>query len=399
MNMNRGRRRRLIIAGITAAGVAVAGTGFTRAAGTFARNRSVGEEQARNFSYIDAEVEPEDVIFSSAEFEWKNGSYIYEVDFRTGSASYEYEVRASDGTIIARSMELLEAGADTAGGVAAGDGSKGAAAGVGDGSGETAADAGDGTGGKAADTGDGTGEKAPAGKKSAGTAAGDKENGITAPDKQEAGRNTAGAGEKGTADRSRYIPVDRAKEAALKHAGLAAKDVTFTETKLETEDRRQVYSIEFYSASTEYEYSIDALTGGIIESSSEPWPDDGSAGAAAPADGTADPAESGGTEVDRSTQNVNNRDSGRENSGTETAQSGGDGNGGYDDDRYDDDDEADDDRYDDDGDDDRYDDDGAGDDRYDDDGAGDRYDGDGAGDDDSYDGDDEHDDDDDDDDD
>ena len=357
MNMNRGRRRRLIIAGITAAGVAVAGTGFTRAAGTFARNRSVGEEQARNFSYIDAEVEPEDVIFSSAEFEWKNGSYIYEVDFRTGSASYEYEVRASDGTIIARSMELLETGADTAGGVAAGDGRKGAAAG-----------AGDGTGGKAADTGDGNGEKAPAGKKSAGTAAGDKENGITAPDKQEAGRDTAGDGEKGTADGSRYIPVDRAKEAALKHAGLAAKDVTFTETKLETEDRRQVYSIEFYSASTEYEYSIDALTGGIIESSSEPWPDDGSAGAAAPADGTADPAESGGTEVDRSTQNVNNRDSGRKNSRTEAAQSGSDGNGGYDDDRYDD-DEADDDRYDDDGagDDDNYDDDdGYDDDRYDD---------------------------------
>ena len=368
MNMNRGRRRRLIIAGITAAGVAVAGTGFTRAAGTFARNRSVGEEQARNFSYIDAEVEPEDVIFSSAEFEWKNGSYIYEVDFRTGSASYEYEVRASDGTIIARSMELLETGADTAGGVAAGDGSKGAAAG-----------AGDGTGGKAADTGDGNGEKAPAGKKSAGTAAGDKENGITAPDKQEAGRDTAGDGEKGTADGSRYIPVDRAKEAALKHAGLAAKDVTFTETKLETEDRRQVYSIEFYSASTEYEYSIDALTGGIIESSSEPWPDDGSAGAAAPADGTADPAESGGTEVDRSTQNVNNRDSGRENIGTETAQSGEDGNGGYDDDRYDD-DEADDDRYDDDeaGDDDNYDDD----DGYDDDRYDDSYDDDGGHDDD-----------------
>ena len=336
MNMNRGRRRRLIIAGITAAGVAVAGTGFTRAAGTFARNRSVGEEQARNFSYIDAEVEPEDVIFSSAEFEWKNGSYIYEVDFRTGSASYEYEVRASDGTIIARSMELLETGADTAGGVAAGDGSKGAAA-------------------------------------------GDKENGITAPDKQEAGRDTAGAGEKGTADGSRYIPVDRAKEAALKHAGLAAKDVTFTETKLETEDRRQVYSIEFYSASTEYEYSIDALTGGIIESSSEPWPDDGTAGAAAPSDGTADPAESGGTEVDRSTQNVNNRDSGRENSGTETAQSGSDGNGGYDDDRYDD-DEADDDRYDDDGagDDDNYDDD----DGYDDDRYDDSYDDDGGHDDD-----------------
>ena len=60
------------------------------------------------------------------------------------------------------------------------------------------------------------------------------------------------------------ISVEDAKAKALTHAGLAAGDVTFTQQKLEWEDGRQVYDIEFYTAGSEYDYEIDAATGEIV---------------------------------------------------------------------------------------------------------------------------------------
>ena len=61
------------------------------------------------------------------------------------------------------------------------------------------------------------------------------------------------------------IGESRAKEIALKHAGLAASQVGFEKAKLENEDGRAEYEIEFYSDEKEYEYTIDALNGNILE--------------------------------------------------------------------------------------------------------------------------------------
>ena len=63
---------------------------------------------------------------------------------------------------------------------------------------------------------------------------------------------------------SKYIGVDAAKSAALKHAGLSAKDVTFTKAKLERDDGVYEYDIEFFSGRIEYEYEINAVSGKII---------------------------------------------------------------------------------------------------------------------------------------
>ena len=60
----------------------------------------------------------------------------------------------------------------------------------------------------------------------------------------------------------------RAKEIALTHAGVKAADATITKSKLDYEDGRQVYEIEFYvsgsSGYTEYDYEIEAATGKIV---------------------------------------------------------------------------------------------------------------------------------------
>jgi len=62
-----------------------------------------------------------------------------------------------------------------------------------------------------------------------------------------------------------YIGEAKAKSIALTHAGVAEADVIFIKTKLERDDGRYVYDIEFYSGNIEYDYEIDALTGVILE--------------------------------------------------------------------------------------------------------------------------------------
>lgn len=61
-----------------------------------------------------------------------------------------------------------------------------------------------------------------------------------------------------------FIGVDRAKSIALGHAGVSASSVSFSKAKLDDDDGRGVYEIEFYVGNTEYDYKIDTYFGGII---------------------------------------------------------------------------------------------------------------------------------------
>ena len=65
------------------------------------------------------------------------------------------------------------------------------------------------------------------------------------------------------------IGEDRAKEAAATHAGFAVEDVFFTKVKLDRDDRILEYEIEFFKDRVEYEYTIDAASGTILEYDSE----------------------------------------------------------------------------------------------------------------------------------
>ena len=62
------------------------------------------------------------------------------------------------------------------------------------------------------------------------------------------------------------LTLEEAKAKALAHAGLKADQVTFTEAKLDWDDGKEVYDIEFYTADfKEYDYEIDAKTGEVLE--------------------------------------------------------------------------------------------------------------------------------------
>lgn len=68
----------------------------------------------------------------------------------------------------------------------------------------------------------------------------------------------------GNTDTVTLLTADEAKAAALAHAGLKEADVTFTKVKLENDDGRSEYEIDFRKDAIKYEYEIDAYSGEII---------------------------------------------------------------------------------------------------------------------------------------
>ena len=66
-------------------------------------------------------------------------------------------------------------------------------------------------------------------------------------------------------DGETYIGRAKAKAIALADAGLAAGDVTFNRVDMDRDDGRLEYELEFRSGRTEYEYTIDATTGAVLD--------------------------------------------------------------------------------------------------------------------------------------
>ena len=68
---------------------------------------------------------------------------------------------------------------------------------------------------------------------------------------------------------SGVIGKDAALAAALKHAGLASGDVSRTKVELDRDDGRTEYEIEFFSGGYEYDYTVNAADGAILEHQKE----------------------------------------------------------------------------------------------------------------------------------
>ncbi len=61
-----------------------------------------------------------------------------------------------------------------------------------------------------------------------------------------------------------YISEAKAKEIAMQHANVPAKETKFIIAKLDWEDGIPVYEVEFYHGNKEYDYEINATNGNII---------------------------------------------------------------------------------------------------------------------------------------
>ncbi len=61
-----------------------------------------------------------------------------------------------------------------------------------------------------------------------------------------------------------YIGEEKAKNIAFENAGLTASDVSYVWSRLDYDDGRAEYDVEFLYGTNEFDYEIDALTGTIL---------------------------------------------------------------------------------------------------------------------------------------
>ena len=196
--------KRKAIPALCAAGLlalALTGCGGGTAGG---QAKYIGIDAAKAVALEAAGVAEDDAVFSTAGLDKRNGMDYYAVDFTAGGRSYEYDIDAVTGVVIDSSS-----GGGTAETPAAGDD-------------------------------DGT-ASAPA----------------AAGPSPSAGQTTGG--------QAAAVTEEQARETALSHAGLTADQVTFVRSKLDRDDGRLMYDVEFYTSDyKEYDYEIDASTGEIL---------------------------------------------------------------------------------------------------------------------------------------
>ena len=148
-----------------------------------AASGDIGSEKAKSIALNHAGVTSSTAKFVKVERDRDDGRLLYEVEFYAGNKEYDYEILASDGTILSYDADI-------------------------------------------------EGYRIPS------------------------STSTSSSG---------YIGVERAKEIALQHAGLSSSGVNFVKAEFDHDDGRAEYEIEFHHNFREYEYTIDAASGTILE--------------------------------------------------------------------------------------------------------------------------------------
>lgn len=199
--------------------------------------RGIGKSAAAAVALADAGLKESEVTALRSRLEFDDGRFLYEVDFYSGGAEYEYVIQARDGAVLVRDIE----------GQRSGDGQRAQE--------QPAAQP---------DTQPATPEETPVlpqDMASGETGAAGKADGGT----EQAGNAADQAGNVTEQVKNEEIGAERAKEIALDHAKLTESEVQFLRTEKDYDDGRLEYEVEFYQGRTEYSYTIDAVSGEILE--------------------------------------------------------------------------------------------------------------------------------------
>ena len=238
-------------------------TGSQSGTQTTTSGTDVTLDEAKAIALADAGVSSSEVTYKKAKLDYDDGIKVYDIEFYTSDREYEYEINASTGKVVSRSSEAFRTGSQsgtqttTSGTDVTLDEAKAIAL----------ADAG-------VSSSEVTYKKAKL----------DYDDGIKVYDIEfytsdreyeyeinaSTGKVVSRSSEAfrvdtGNVGNASFIGVDKAKTIAADHAGVSASSVTFSKAKLENDDGMQVYEIEFYYNGMEYEYTISATTGDIIE--------------------------------------------------------------------------------------------------------------------------------------
>lgn len=192
----------------TGGGTSGSGTAETapaiQSSGQASDSAYIGVEAAKSAAFAHAGLDAAQVTMGEVDFDYEDGRMVYELEFYANGAEYEYDIDASTGAVVKFSQE----GGRTQTSSSAGIG--GASGNVSSGSGSETAQSG--AGGTAADIG-----------------------------------------------------REAALAAALNHAGVSQDQVYDLEVKREYDDGRLEYEIEFKTGGWEYEYTISAADGAILD--------------------------------------------------------------------------------------------------------------------------------------
>lgn len=173
----------------------------------------ISMEQAQETALDAAKIDTADADISSATLSEVAGVTCYKVEFTSGDHAYSYSINAESGEVLEMSSREQST--------------------------------------SAASTDEDTQTVAPSAVPSADTS--------TAPAQAAPNTNTS----TGAVDEA------KAQEIALAHAGVSAADATITKSKLDYDDGRQVYEIEWYANGAKYDYEVAVATGEIINSGYE----------------------------------------------------------------------------------------------------------------------------------
>ena len=175
-------------------------------------------EEAQEAALKAADIVAADADISATTLSEVAGVACYKVEFTSGEYAYAYTINAQTGAVMEMSSQEQNAQAS-------------------------------GTQTEVADS------TVPATAQTSGSASAQAQTSAAAP-----AQNATGTG---TVDEA------AAQKIALEHAGVKAADATITKSKLDYEDGRQVYDIEWYAGGAKYDYEIATDTGEIISSAYE----------------------------------------------------------------------------------------------------------------------------------
>ena len=197
------KKKKMLISGVAVvAGVAVLGAGVAAYASNTVQKNVIGSDAAVSIALDDANVSAQAARIDDVDLDLRQGTLVYDVEFEADRVDYDYEIKASDGTILNRQAEA-------------------------------------------------DGEKVSTTAETTTAAAGGSQATGDSASQTTAAQNSAG------------VTLDSAKSIALKHAGLSASDVRFTKAKTDYDDGVKEYDIEFISGSYEYEFEVRASDGKI----------------------------------------------------------------------------------------------------------------------------------------
>ena len=193
----------------TGGGTSGSGTAETapaiQSSGQASDSAYIGVEAAKSAAFAHAGLDAAQVTMGEVDFDYEDGRMVYELEFYANGAEYEYDIDASTGAVVKSSQE--------------------------------------------------------GGRPQTGSSVGSVGTWGSAPSGSGGGTAQTGAGGSSSPD----IGSEAALAAALSHAGVSQDQVYGLEVQRDRDDGRLEYEIDFKAGGWEYEYTISAADGAILD--------------------------------------------------------------------------------------------------------------------------------------